>query len=471
MKKSLSFIISFCVCLHLPYAQVVFSEDFESGSFDGNGWSAAASWKIGTAATISSPEFTIPNHSLFAGVNDDAAGIGVSSFGAITSPQIDLAGMSAALLQFQVYFRNGDYDADETARVLISKDNMTTWQILLEIEGNTIWQNLTAYLGSEYAGQKINLAFEYNDNNGWNFGFCVDNIKVEAAPDYFAVVKPGSSLDFTVSTPRQMTEPLRFVHKFENYGLQPLEDITFRLTVQKGNTVILVDSHTVANIPPGGFIWDTIYFQPTALGKHSFRFAASHPTLGNNFYQRNLLNAFELHESVVGIDDGERDLSLGFSFGDPSWYGYYGSEIELRQPDTLIGISVWMVTSTAGTYNLTVNGLEDGTGPPTDEVYHSAPIEINANYNNWDYHELQNPLPLNAATYVFAVGQDTIQGLMGHGFDSDRRNPGYWIVSPVAGGGYPWYNIGPPNNHTLMIRPHFKEQPIVMEIPLLLQKS
>ena len=44
---------------------------------------------------------------------------------------------------------------------------------------------------------------------------------------------------------------------------------------------------------------------------------------------------------------------------------------------------------------------------------------------------------------------------------------GFWIVSPVAGGGYPWAQIF--DRETLMIRPHFQESALptsLKEVPL-----
>ena len=439
--------------------QILFSEDFET-DFETNGWIVEPGWQIGTSPTMSSQAFPIPAHTQFAGVNDDGLGAGVPSFGAIITSEIDLTGIPAALLKFDSYFLNGDYDADETARVLISTDSMVTWQTLLDISGSQNWQSLTVFLGNEQAGQPVYLAFEYNDNNGWNYGFCVDNVKVEAAPDYLGNISIPTYLDYTISTPRQLNgQPLPIVLKIENYGTQPLNDISLMLRAFiTGQGTVALDTHMV-NVLPGGEVMDTFGFLPTLPGKHTLVFKASHAELGVDFYQKALSNAFELSDSTLAKDDGERDVSIGMSFGDPNWYGYYGSEFDLNVADTLTGISVWMTTTTAGSFNLTVNALEDGIGPPTEVLFHSPPIEINASFSNWVYYPLPNEMPLAASTYVFCVGQDTIQGVMGHGFDEDRVNPGYWIMSPVAGGGYPWYNW--PVGQTLMIRPNFKVQPIV----------
>ncbi len=458
MKTVLPILALLCLHLNTIVAQTIFFEDFES-DFEPNSWITNPIWKIGTAATLSSSDFSIPVHTQFAGVNDDGLGAGVPSFGSLVTKAIDLNGVPAALLHFDAYFINGDFDADETFKVLISTDGMQSWSTLYEVQGNNSWQPIIINLGDAFADQIIHLAFEYNDNNGWNYGCAIDNVKLEFTPEYAGVVDFSTSLEYTISTPRQLNgQPLHLVHNIQNYGTQALDDISFSLkTIIIGQGTVGLDSHLV-NVPVGTTVLDTFSFLPTMLGKHSLIFNASHGQLGTDFYQKTLPNAFELSDSVMAKDDGGRDVSIGMSFGNPIWYGYYGSEFDLSASDTLTGISVWMTAATAGSFNLKVN-KKDLTGSPNIQLFHSNPIEISAGFSNWVYFPMPSEMPMAAGNYVFCVGQDTIQGVMGHGFDNDRTNPGYWIVSPVAGGGYPWYNW--PAGPTLMIRPHFKAQPFV----------
>lgn len=438
--------------------QVLFYEDFEAG-FEPNGWIAEPGWATGTSAELSSDFFEIPPYTRFAGINDDIAGENGSSVGAIISPQIALEGADFVLLTFDCYFINGDYeDFDETAKVLISTDSMETWTELLDVGGATQWQSLSIPLGEGYIGQNIHLAFAYDDGGGWNYGFCVDNVQLAVPLEYQANVRSDLEQAYTLLTPNQ-SRPLTFVEDFENLGAQALEDIQRVFRVRLNNALVHQDTQFLATVAPGAVLSDTIVYQPTDLGRYTFQFLASHPELGENFHAKVLVNAFELSATDLA-KDRQRGISIGMSFGDPSWYGYYGSEFDLVNPDTLVGISVFMTTNTAGSFNLLVN-VKDEEGLPTIELFHSEPIPIGAFFNNWVYFPLPEPMPLDAGNYVFAVGQDTIQGIMGHGFDNNRNNPGYWITSPVAGGGYPWTTYTTGVNHTLMIRPRFPVQTVV----------
>ena len=115
------------------------------------------------------------------GVNDDGLGEGVSGNGTITTGPIDLTDASGILvLSMESYFPNGDYQgADEKALVHISTDEGATWTQLADFEeiGGFVWNNALAPL-SDYAGQIIWLQFEYLDGDQWNYGWCIDDIRI-----------------------------------------------------------------------------------------------------------------------------------------------------------------------------------------------------------------------------------------------------------------------------------------------------
>ena len=436
------------------HGQIIFSEDFEA-DIDTNSWQIDSSWLFGTTGMLSSSYFFIPEHTRFAAVNDDALGADVPSVGRIISPEIDLTGIDMAILRFEAYFINGDYGGDETAKVLVSVDGMATWQELLDLGGGNEWESHILLLPFS---EKIHIAFEYNDGNGWNYGFCVDDISIEHAPDYLAEMSMRYESEYTRSTPRQLAGPLPFVFELYNYGSELLEGTT--LDYEIFHTIegtVLEGSHTIAPVSSGASVLDTFEFMPTVLGRYFFQFRASHPELGDDFFVQTA-TPFDLDETSMARDDNEYDNAYGFAYGDPEWYGYYGSGFDLVQPDTLLGIAVYTFTTTAGSFNLTVNQI-DTSGLPNIELFHSDPIEVEAGVSYWYEYPLPDALPLAAGNYVFAVGQDTVQGVMGHGFDEDRINPDYWIVSPIAGGGYPWENY--PSGFTLMVRPILKEHPII----------
>jgi hypothetical protein len=250
--------------------------------------------------------------------------------------------------------------------------------------------------------------------------------------------------------PAHYSIPFTWIQTIASTGIAPISDLTLNYKVTKNGQVYLDQTDTLA-LDAGEIALDTFQFSSTEYGKYLVIIRASHPILGNNFFSE--FYSVEVNESILARDDGSRESALGFGFGDPAWYGYYGSEFFLPDPDTLVGISIFKVTSGPGEIHLTVSTFEETGQSPDVELYHSEAIDI-ATGSSWVYHELEDPLLLYGGRYVVAAGQDTVQGIIGFGFDQDHiTQDGFWIVSPIAGGGYPWAQIF--DRETLMIRPHF----------------
>ena len=178
------------------FAQDVYTQDFESGVPDG--WTATGEWQLTDAAGISSQYFMPEEHTTFMGVNDDGLGAGVSGNGTITTGAIDLADATGVLvLSIESFFPNGDYQgADEKAIINISTDEGATWTQLADLEevGGFAWNNVLAPL-SDYAGQTIWLQFDYVDGDEWNYGWCIDDIRIGAAIERDASVTAGGLLN------------------------------------------------------------------------------------------------------------------------------------------------------------------------------------------------------------------------------------------------------------------------------------
>jgi len=194
MKKCFTLFFALLLLQGLAAQAVLLSEDFENGIPDG--WTADDYWEAGNAAALSSQFFAIPAHGNFAAVNDDAAGQGVSTNGMLATPLIDLAEAAGAVLTFETFFGNGDYQGNETAKVLVSRDSGATWAEELSLEGNfDEWQSIYLNL-SEYLGDTIRIAFAYNDGGSWNYGYCVDNVAVSSPPAYDAAMATVATTRF-----------------------------------------------------------------------------------------------------------------------------------------------------------------------------------------------------------------------------------------------------------------------------------
>lgn len=218
MKRCFTLLLALFLGYGLMAQSVLLSEDFEGGA--PAGWTVDASWSAGTATSLSSQFFPIPDHTIMMGVNDDAAGQGVSSDGMLLTPPIDLSEAAGALLTFEAYFVDGDYLGDETAKVLISTDEGVTWNEELNLSGNDEWQNIFLNL-SDYAGDTILIAFDYKDGGGWNYGYCVDDVVVAAPPAYDAAL-----INVTTTRFHELNTNIVIEGSFQNLGTETITSLT-----------------------------------------------------------------------------------------------------------------------------------------------------------------------------------------------------------------------------------------------------
>ena len=156
-------------------AQPLFSADFEG---DNANAMVGGEWVI--SGNNVSQFFPIPAHTVYASVNDDDLGQGVSGNGDLTfSDTIDLTNVTLAVVNFESFFPNLDYQgADETADFIISTDFGATWATHGEIPTSEEWVAGAISL-ADFAGEQVQIGFRYTDGNEWNYGFAVDDIVVE----------------------------------------------------------------------------------------------------------------------------------------------------------------------------------------------------------------------------------------------------------------------------------------------------
>ena len=178
MKRIYSLMFALTLCTVALNAQY-FSEDFEGGI--PAGWVLDGNMSLTDAATISSQYFTVPDHTMFVGTNDDALGAGNDGSGSLTTTMIDLTAVTGdVVISMESFFINGDYQGDdETAKVLASTDGGTTWEEVADVPASQ-WGRVGVLF--PYSGQQVMVRFAYADGGGWNYGWCVDDILIEDAP-------------------------------------------------------------------------------------------------------------------------------------------------------------------------------------------------------------------------------------------------------------------------------------------------
>lgn len=177
MKRIYSLMFALTLCTVALNAQY-FTEDFEAGL--PAGWELTGEFNVTDAATITSQYFAPDAHTQFVGVNDDALAAGGAGYSRMTTGVIDLTAVTGdVVISMESYFINGDYDADETAKIFASLDMGVTWEEVSDVPAST-WGRVGVLF--PYSGQEVMIAFEYDDGDGWNYGWCIDDILIEDAP-------------------------------------------------------------------------------------------------------------------------------------------------------------------------------------------------------------------------------------------------------------------------------------------------
>ncbi|MDA7762463.1 prolyl oligopeptidase family serine peptidase [Crocinitomicaceae bacterium] len=165
------------------YSQNIFvNEDFEGSSLP-IGWSISTNasdggWNLGTNQNIESQWWSVAPHGNIIGTNDDDCDCD-KSMDYLIMPPMDFSSSVAVALQFENYYDGGSFGGDtETATLEYSFDNGSTWTVLSEIIGTDDgdWDAQSFDLSILTGNSNVLIAFHYNDNGGWMFGWAIDDV-------------------------------------------------------------------------------------------------------------------------------------------------------------------------------------------------------------------------------------------------------------------------------------------------------
>jgi len=194
MKKIYTLTLAILLGVTITNAQKLVKENFESGEAPAT-WQLDGNWIVGDVSVAASEFFNPGPHTIYVTYNDDALGPNDTDPGGnITSEDLDLTAVPTAQLLFEGYFIDGDYGADETAKVHVTTDGGDTWTEIYNMQGDqNAWQKVSLSL-DDYIGQIIKLRFEFVDGGVWNYGVAFDDMLV-INPLTNDVLLGGFSLD------------------------------------------------------------------------------------------------------------------------------------------------------------------------------------------------------------------------------------------------------------------------------------
>ena len=143
--------------------------------------SSDGGWLSGTSNSLQSQYWGIAPHGTFVATNDDACDCNKSADYLITPP-LNFSGLHNAILSFASYFSGQAFEGStDRATIEYSLNGGASWVVLTEIVGNgnaenTVWENHNINLSELLNYNDVLLAFHYDDDGGWMFGWAIDDL-------------------------------------------------------------------------------------------------------------------------------------------------------------------------------------------------------------------------------------------------------------------------------------------------------
>jgi len=271
----------------------------------------------------------------------------------------------------------------------------------------------------------------------------------ETIPAYDALVARTNQYEYTEVTLNHLEQSFDVSYDIQSIGQNDLTNMVFYFEVIRDGVLIFSDSTTIALVDTSGVGQVSFSYLPDELGFYEFKLFGSQANLGNNFYQD--IQTLNVNETTLNKDDGNPNSGISPNFISPEHYGYLGTEFNLLNDDQFSAITLFIVPDSTSEFHIIVKAVDENGNTKEGEVFKSAPIlgsEVPSS-NIYTY-VLEEPLDLVAGSYIFAVGQDRLDGLVVYGFDTDRTDDAFWVYSPVDTTAWEKFTNG-----TLMFRPHF----------------
>ncbi len=237
MKKHILFFVLSILTISIAQSQIIFEEDFESSGLP-SGWSIQTNasdggWIVGTPAALSSEYWQVPSNgsARVIATNDDKCNCNKNNDVLIT-PVIDLSGVTAAVLNVELYFIKGEYQgAVEEAYILINTDGVN-WVPIATLSGEADWHTYKIDI-SNYAGEdSVYIAFQYDDDGSWLYGLAVDNVIIELPNTLDADLSSLKSIPFGLEN-----TPVDIGGTVYNNGITPITSLEIEYVINEDDTI------------------------------------------------------------------------------------------------------------------------------------------------------------------------------------------------------------------------------------------
>ena len=363
---------------------ILLEENFSSTSQSGlpELWSQSTlsydgGWLSGTSNNLQSQYWGIASHGTFVATNDDACDCNKSEDYLITPP-LNFSNLDNAILSFASYFSGQAFDGStDEATIKYSLDGGDSWVVLTEIAGNgnadnTVWENHNVNLSELLPYNDVLLAFHYDDDGGWMFGWAIDDVVIyepvglnaemtvltfptnvslgsavniegvitntgtDAIESFDIVWSQGGSMSYSQSYGNlniSSGNSYNFTHQdqfvAQSAGLYPIDVTVTNVNGQQdedlsnnslSNSILVIE---YGDIYSGGFLRDYIYFKPSSAPENCPLVFVCHGYGGN---AQDIMNYSHFNDLAIeygfavcypqGIQDsgGNTFFNVGYDF-------------------------------------------------------------------------------------------------------------------------------------------------------------
>lgn len=237
MKKHFYVLFLFLFLLGSTQAQVILSEDFESGSFP-SGWALESNasdggWSVTAPSNLSGQFWSVLDNGSqrVAGTSDSKCDCDKSADYLIL-PAMDFSNVSGGVLRFDSYFSAGIFGINvEEATVEASTDG-TNWTEIYDVPGAGGWPTRTVDL-DQFSGESLlTLRFRYSDDDGHVFGFAIDNVWVGVPAQLDASMNQLTEIPFA-----EEQTTLNISGSIKSQGVTTINSVEITYTPSGGNPV------------------------------------------------------------------------------------------------------------------------------------------------------------------------------------------------------------------------------------------
>ena len=250
----LKFSILLLLTSNLFFSQnIIMEEDFEQDDLP-DLWSQYSlsndgGWLNGSNSDLQSEYWSIVPHGNFIATNDDACDCNKSEDYLILPP-FNFNDVDNAVLSFASFFSGENFQGTtDVATLEYSIDGGVSWIVLSEIDGNgnadnTTWVNQTVNLIEIVGYSDVLLAFRYNDNGGWMFGWAIDDVLI-----YEPVGLNAEMTLLTIPTNLELGSTSNIEGVISNIGAEIID--SFDIVWSQGGAISYSQSYEDVNISSG----------------------------------------------------------------------------------------------------------------------------------------------------------------------------------------------------------------------------